>query len=139
MCAPSTSASYYYSLVALSPNSEVSISTYFQDSLQGDSALQTIYKESFGVTSSFENGKLTLTNNPDFKYADVITLDLNNTPDIAQTIAATCVGLGSKCHLMGLETSKIKKETCSLKNSLMPITFPPHLLRSDSLPHELFQ
>ena len=104
-----SSASYYYSLVALSPNSEVSISTYFQDSLQGDSALQTIYKESFGVTSSFENGKLTLTNNPDFKYADVITLDLNNTPDIAQTIAATCVGLGLKCHLTGLETLKIKE------------------------------
>lgn len=104
-----SSASYYYSLVALSPNSEISISTYFEDSLQGDSALQTIYKDNFGVESSFDNGKLTLRNNPDFDYSDVITLDLNNTPDIAQTIAATCVGLGLKCHLTGLETLKIKE------------------------------
>ena len=104
-----SSASYYYSLVALSPNSEISISTYFEDSLQGDSALQTIYKDNFGVESSFDNGKLTLRNNPDFDYSDVITLNLNNTPDIAQTIAATCVGLGLKCHLTGLETLKIKE------------------------------
>ena len=104
-----SSASYYYSLVALSPTSEISISTYFEDSLQGDSALQTIYHDHFGVTSTFENGKLTLKNNPEFDYADVITLDLNNTPDIAQTIAATCVGLGLKCHFTGLETLKIKE------------------------------
>ena len=104
-----SSASYYYSLVALSPNSEISISTFFEDSLQGDSALQTIYKDNFGVESSFDNGKLTLRNNPDFDYSDVITLNLNNTPDIAQTIAATCVGLGLKCHLIGLETLKIKE------------------------------
>lgn len=104
-----SSASYYYSLVALSPNSEISISTFFEDSLQGDSALQTIYKDNFGVESSFDNGKLTLRNNPDFDYSDVITLDLNNTPDITQTIAATCVGLGLKCHLTGLETLKIKE------------------------------
>ena len=104
-----SSASYYYSLVALNPNSEVSISTYYEDSLQGDSALQTIYRENFGVDSSFKHGKLTLKNNPDFEYDDVITLDLNNTPDIAQTIAATCVGLGLKCHLTGLETLKIKE------------------------------
>ncbi len=104
-----SSASYYYSLVALSPNSEISISTYYEDSLQGDSALQTIYKDHFGVISSFKDGKLTLKNNPDFQYNEVIQLDLNNTPDIAQTIAATCVGLGLKCHFTGLETLKIKE------------------------------
>ncbi|WP_322971611.1 3-phosphoshikimate 1-carboxyvinyltransferase [Faecalibacter sp. LW9] len=104
-----SSASYYYSLVALSPNSEVTIATYYEDSLQGDSALQTIYKDNFGVESIFNNGKLTLKNNSNFTYSDVITLDLNNTPDIAQTIAAICVGLGLKCHLTGLETLKIKE------------------------------
>lgn len=104
-----SSASYYYSLVALSPASEISISTYYKDSLQGDSALENIYKDNFGVTSFFENGKLTLKNNPEFIHKDTITLDLNHTPDIAQTIAATCVGLGLKCHLTGLETLKIKE------------------------------
>lgn len=115
-----SSASYFYSLVALSPNSEVTISTYFEDSLQGDSALQTIYKDHFGVESTFDNGKLILKNIPDFNFSDVITLDLNNTPDIAQTIATTCVGLGLKCHLTGLETLKIKEtdRLIALQNEL---------------------
>lgn len=116
-----SSASYYYSLVALSPNSEISISTYFEDSLQGDSALQNIYRENFGVESTFEDGKLTLKNNPNFDYKEVINLDLNNTPDIAQTIAGTCVGLGLKCNLTGLETLKIK-ETDRLQALLNELT-----------------
>jgi len=68
-----SSASYFYSLVALSPDSEVSISTYFENSLQGDSALQTIYKDNFGVESTFNEGILTLKNNPNFNYPEVIT------------------------------------------------------------------
>lgn len=115
-----SSASYYYSLVALSPNSEVNISTYYTDSLQGDSDLQNIYREHFGVESKFENGKLQLKNNPNFKYKESIELDLNHTPDIAQTIAATCVGLNLKCRLTGLETLKIKEtdRLQALKNEL---------------------
>lgn len=46
-----SSASYYYSLIALSKGSDISISTYFENSLQGDSALQHIYAEHFGVIS----------------------------------------------------------------------------------------
>ena len=115
-----SSASYYYSLIALSKNSEIKISTYFEDSLQGDSALQTIYTDNFGVISTFENGILTLKNNPEFQFKESIELNLINTPDIAQTIAATCVGLKAKCHLTGLETLKIKEtdRLVALKNEL---------------------
>ena len=115
-----SSASYYYSLIALSKNSEIKISTYFEDSLQGDSALQKIYAENFGIDSTFENGVLTLKNNPEFQFKELIELNLINTPDIAQTIAATCVGLKLKCHLTGLETLKIKEtdRLVALKNEL---------------------
>lgn len=115
-----SSASYYYSLIALSKNSEIKISTYFEDSLQGDSALQKIYAENFGINSTFENGVLTLKNNPEFQFKELIELNLINTPDIAQTIAATCVGLKLKCHLTGLETLKIKEtdRLVALKNEL---------------------
>ena len=68
-----------------------------------------IYGENFGVNSTFENGVLTLKNNPEFQFKELIELNLINTPDIAQTIAATCVGLKLKCHLTGLETLKIKE------------------------------
>jgi len=36
-------------------------------------------------------------------------LDLANSPDIAQTIAVTCFGLGVSCHMTGLHTLKIKE------------------------------
>ena len=115
-----SSASYYYSLIALSKESEITISTYFENSLQGDSALQNIYAEHFGVISTFKDGNLTLKNNPVFSLENRIELDLINTPDIAQTIAATCVGLKAKCLLTGLETLKIKEtdRLVALKNEL---------------------
>ena len=36
-------------------------------------------------------------------------MDLKNAPDIAQTIAVTCFGLGVSCDLFGLHTLKIKE------------------------------
>ena len=35
--------------------------------------------------------------------------DLVNAPDIAQTIAVSCYGMGVGCHLTGLHTLKIKE------------------------------
>ena len=115
-----SSASYYYSLIALSKNSQIKISTYFEDSLQGDSSLKHIYADNFGVTSSFENGILKLKNDENFIPKSFVELNLINTPDIAQTIAATCVGLKVKCNLTGLETLKIKEtdRLVALKNEL---------------------
>jgi 3-phosphoshikimate 1-carboxyvinyltransferase len=40
---------------------------------------------------------------------ETLNLKLNNSPDIAQTIAVTCFGLGVSCHLTGLHTLKIKE------------------------------
>jgi 3-phosphoshikimate 1-carboxyvinyltransferase len=47
-----SSASYFYSLCALSPNSEITLSSYKKSSLQGDSDLVAIYK-SLGVEFKF--------------------------------------------------------------------------------------
>ena len=38
-----------------------------------------------------------------------VSFDLANSPDIAQTIAVTCYGLGIGCELTGLHTLKIKE------------------------------
>ena len=45
---------------------------------------------------------------------------MQNSPDIAQTIAVTCFGLGIGCHLTGLHTLKIKETDRleALKNEL---------------------
>ncbi len=102
-----SSASYFFSLAALSNEASISISSYKETSLQGDSALVQLYGE-MGVESKFENDQLTLTKKLNFSPKDV-TFDLNNTPDIAQTIVVTCLGLGIGCHLTGLHTLKIKE------------------------------
>jgi 3-phosphoshikimate 1-carboxyvinyltransferase len=102
-----SSASYFFSLVALSDSASITLSSYKENSLQGDSALVEIYKQ-MGVDSRFENNSLILTKNTNFK-PKTLNLDLNNTPDIAQTIVVTCLGLGIACHLTGLHTLKIKE------------------------------
>lgn len=40
---------------------------------------------------------------------ETLKIDLNKAPDIAQTIAVTCFGLGISCELLGLHTLKIKE------------------------------
>jgi 3-phosphoshikimate 1-carboxyvinyltransferase len=102
-----SSASYFFSLVALSETASITLSSYKETSLQGDSALVEIYKQ-MGVETHFDGNKMTLTKVPDFKFGDV-DFELNNTPDIAQTIVVTCLGLGIGCHLTGLHTLKIKE------------------------------
>ena len=103
-----SSASYFYSIIALSEiGTQITLSSYKQNSLQGDSALAEIYKD-FGVETVFNNNKsITITK---INYnLQPITYNLKNCPDIAQTIAITCFGLGIACHLTGLHTLKIKE------------------------------
>lgn len=102
-----SSASYFFSLVALSDTASIVLESYKENSLQGDVALIALYKE-MGVDATFENDKLILNKQAGFVPLDV-TFDLNNTPDIAQTIVVTCLGLGIGCHLTGLHTLKIKE------------------------------
>lgn len=102
-----SSASYFFSLVALSDVAKITLSSYKENSLQGDSELVSLY-EKMGVKTTFQNNKMTLEKVSGFNYEDV-NFELNNTPDIAQTIVVTCLGLGIGCHLTGLHTLKIKE------------------------------
>lgn len=114
-----SSASYFYSLVALSPpGASIELSSYYKNSLQGDSSLVEIY-EHFGVKSTFEGHKIQLIKENTSKKEPLV-LDLANSPDLAQTIAVTCFGLGIACDLTGLHTLKIKEtdRLVALKNEL---------------------
>ncbi len=102
-----SSASYFFSLVALADTAKITISSYKKNSLQGDSDLVNIYKE-IGVNATFENNNLMLEKQTNY-LPKAVSFDLNNTPDIAQTIVVTCFGLGIACHLTGLHTLKIKE------------------------------
>jgi 3-phosphoshikimate 1-carboxyvinyltransferase len=103
-----SSASYFYSIVALALRSEITLKSYFEESKQGDAALAEIY-EKFGVKTTHSNGKITLSKIAGFKLPNCIVLNLKNTPDLAQTIAVTCLGFNIDCKLSGLHTLKIKE------------------------------
>ena len=103
-----SSASYFYSIVALSKiGTEIILSSYKQNSLQGDAVLAEIY-QNFGVQTTFANNAIILRKTESHHPQSAIH-NLNNAPDIAQTIAVTCFGLGVGCHLTGLHTLKIKE------------------------------
>ncbi len=103
-----SSASYWYSIVALSDvGFQVTLSSYKENSLQGDSALVEIYKN-FGVETIFKDKNITLHKVENLKPT-TLNMELNTCPDIAQTIAVTCFGLGMSCQLTGLQTLKIKE------------------------------
>ena len=113
-----SSASYFYSIVTLANSgTQITLSSYKQKSLQGDSALVEIYKD-LGVVTVFDGNKIIL-EKTNLK-PETLNLELNNTPDIAQTIAVTCLGLGIGCRLTGLHTLKIKEtdRLTALKNEL---------------------
>ena len=140
-----SSASYFFSAVALSRFSNLKLSFFSTDSLQGDSILVKLYKK-LGVVSKIKNGILLLSKNSKFQKPNFINLNLNDTPDLAQTIAVTCLGLKINCELNGLHTLKIKEtdRLLALKNEIskfgasVKITNDSlHLIAKKNLKHDV--
>lgn len=101
-----SAASYWFNLAALSKKSEVELKYLDKFSLQADSVLPELYSK-LGVQTEFIEKGVYLRGGGDvvkeFEY------DFTNCPDIAQTIAVSCYGLGIKANLTGLQTLKIKE------------------------------
>ncbi|MGV9004609.1 3-phosphoshikimate 1-carboxyvinyltransferase [Flavobacterium sp.] len=113
-----SSASYFYSIIALSPiKTKIKLSNFKEKSLQGDAGIVDIYNN-FGVQTTFINNEI-IVEKISQSYQSV-RLNLVETPDLAQTIAVTAFGLGLGCRLTGLETLKIKEtdRIQALKNEL---------------------
>lgn len=103
-----SSASYFYSIVALCEvGTTIQLSSYKKNSLQGDSVMAEVYKD-FGVETTFGDHTITLTKTTD-EIPEKVEYNLSNAPDTAQTISVTCLGLGMGCHLTGLHTLPIKE------------------------------
>lgn len=112
-----SSASYWYSIATLSKECNIVLSEFNLKSLQADSILPDIY-DKLGVKTEILNNQIKLTKNKN--SITNLNYDFTNCPDIAQTIAATCVGLGITCNLTGLKTLKLKEtdRLLALKNEL---------------------
>jgi 3-phosphoshikimate 1-carboxyvinyltransferase len=114
-----SSASYFYSLAALSDSAVITLSSYKKNSIQGDASLVELYKK-LGVNTVFSENSIQLKKDKAVKLPETYQANLISSPDLAQTIVVTCLGLGIGCELTGLHTLKIKEtdRLQALKNEL---------------------
>ena len=116
-----SAASYWYSVVALAKNAQISLPHLRDKSLQGDSQIKTIM-EIFGVTTIKTSNGISFEKNQGTKNTEQI-LDLKTCPDLAQTIVVIAAALGINMAFTGLETLKIKEtdRVAALQNELAKI------------------
>ncbi|MEG0926599.1 MULTISPECIES: 3-phosphoshikimate 1-carboxyvinyltransferase [Chryseobacterium] len=105
-----SSASYFYSICALGRET-IHLKSFYKSSTQGDSAIAKIYEDFFGIKTTFseDEHKLTLEPQPDFSFPEKIILDMNNCPDIAQTLCVTAAALQIPFEISGLGTLRVKE------------------------------
>ncbi len=119
-----SSASYFYSYVAISHQS-LELGNFKRVSLQGDASLVNIYEIFFGIKTQFDDIKQTisLTSTKNFVYPKLIKINMNDCPDIAQTLCVTATALKIHFEINGLSTLKVKEtdRLVALQNELLKL------------------
>ncbi len=101
-----SAASYFYSILSLAKEGEITLPHLFENSLQGDSVCKEIFTQ-LGVSSAFTKDGLVLkkASGTETKF----NYDFIKCPDIAQTLAVCCAAKGIEANLTGLQTLSIKE------------------------------
>ncbi len=102
-----SAASYYFSLAALANEADVQVNGLFEESHQGDSVMAEIGK-SFGLQTAFNTKGIRITKQKT-EIDSHFSWDFTECPDIAQTVAVICGGLGISAEFSGLKTLRIKE------------------------------
>ncbi|MBV6881925.1 3-phosphoshikimate 1-carboxyvinyltransferase [Epilithonimonas ginsengisoli] len=125
-----SSASYFYSLAAIG-RKNITLKSYHTLSLQGDSVIKELYLKYFGINtvSDYAENSISLLPEPTFEYPELITLDMNDCPDIAQTLCVTATALKIPFEITGLHTLKVKEtdRLVALQNELLKIGAKTHI------------
>jgi 3-phosphoshikimate 1-carboxyvinyltransferase len=127
-----SAASYWYSLAALAEAPDVTLRGLFAESLQGDAVLVRMM-EKFGLHTAFLEDGVHITRSAPVDRNAIFEWNFLECPDIAQTLAVTCAGLGVKGLFSGLETLSIKEtdRIAAIRNELKKVgvsfaKLPPH-------------
>ena len=119
-----SSASYFYSFSVLN-RQKITLKNFNKNSLQGDSKITEIYSQFFGIDTIFNENQqeITLIPKSSFSLSQSIQLNMNNCPDIAQTVCVTAAALKIPFEIGGLATLKIKEtdRLSALQNELKKI------------------
>ena len=125
-----SSASYFYSLAAIGRKT-ITLKSYHTLSLQGDSVIKELYWKYFRINtvSDYAENSISLLPEPAFEYPELITLDMNDCPDIAQTLCVTATALKIPFEITGLHTLKVKEtdRLVALQNELLKIGAKTHI------------
>ena len=119
-----SSASYFYSFSVLN-RQKITLKNFNKNSLQGDSKITEIYSQFFGIDTIFNENQqeITLIPKSSFSLPLSIQLNMNDCPDIAQTVCVTAAALKIPFEIGGLATLKIKEtdRLSALQNELKKI------------------
>ena len=118
-----SAASYWYEMVALSDEAEVTLTGLFSDSLQGDAQIVTLF-DRLGVETAFiSNG--VLLKRKERNIDEPFVYDFTDMPDMAQTLAVTCAMLDIHFYFSGLQSLKIKEtdRLAALRNELSKLGY----------------
>ncbi|MDX1939862.1 MAG: 3-phosphoshikimate 1-carboxyvinyltransferase [Saprospiraceae bacterium] len=113
-----SAASYYYAMAAFADELDLQLNGLFKDSAQGDAVLASMM-EKFNIKTEYNEKGIHLTKNSN-ALSPVFEYDFIECPDLAQTLAVICAGLGVKGIFTGLQTLSIKEtdRIAALKNEL---------------------
>ena len=120
-----SAASYWYQIVALSKEAEVTLPGLFKESYQGDSQVAGIFR-SLGVETIYEDQTVTLKKSGN--AIERLDYDFINQPDLAQTFVVTCALLNIPFRFSGLQSLKIK-ETDRMAALIMEMRKLGYILR----------
>ncbi|WP_300669066.1 3-phosphoshikimate 1-carboxyvinyltransferase [Soonwooa sp.] len=116
-----SSASYYYSLAAVG-RKVINLKSFKTLSVQGDSIIKELYWKFFGVDtlSDFAENSISLMPDAHHEAIEFISLNMNDCPDIAQTLCVTATLLKIPFAITGLQTLKVKEtdRLVALQNEL---------------------
>lgn len=101
-----SASSYWYSMMALSSQSEIFLEGLNEKSLQGDARVADLF-EDLGVHTTYLDGGVRLTKS-EVRIKKMFN-NFESEPDLAQTFAVTCCMLGIPFLFTGLQTLKIKE------------------------------
>jgi 3-phosphoshikimate 1-carboxyvinyltransferase len=100
-----SAASYWYSLVSLAKEADITLLGLREESLQGDRQMARVM-EALGVHSEFLPEGVRLSKRDPL---EAIEIDFSDCPDLAQTLSVLCGAKGITLILTGIESLRIKE------------------------------
>lgn len=115
-----SAAAFWYESAVFAEEVDLELLDLQLQSYQGDAILPAIY-QNFGIRTEFTERGIRLTKV--MKKIDGFYLDFSDFPDIAQSVIATCAGIGIRGRFEGVQSLQIKEtdRLRAIKNELQKL------------------